>query len=116
MIVQLDEFMAYAVSEDNENVMCPILTWSGGDNGNLNAVSLVDVVQVGNMVYYEAAICPDGLKARWWSTNSSGRPHKNSSAQTAITVEQMVLRTLSPDILNYLRRTIPTIVQFAKNP
>ncbi|KAM3725488.1 Protein WBSCR14 [Dirofilaria immitis] len=115
IIVWADDLMACVTNDSNEKVMCPILTWAGGNNGNLFAECLNDVVEVGQTVFYEALYSDIGLRAKWWSTKSPRKNFADSYTQTALTVEQMIIRSIEPDILQHLQKKIPNIIQLAKN-
>ncbi|CAG9538921.1 unnamed protein product [Cercopithifilaria johnstoni] len=115
IIVWADHLMACVKNDCNEEVICPILTWMGGNNGNLFAESLCDVVEVGQTVFYEALFSNVGLRAKWWSTKSPKKNFADSYTQTALTVEQMIIRSIEPDILQHLQKKIPNIIELAKN-
>uniref|UniRef100_A0A0R3RR79 DUF3846 domain-containing protein n=1 Tax=Elaeophora elaphi TaxID=1147741 RepID=A0A0R3RR79_9BILA len=115
IIVWADHLMACVVNDCNEKVTCPILTWMGGNNGNLLAESLCDVIEIGQTVFYEAVLSHVGLRAKWWSTESPRKNFADSYAQTALTVEQMIIRSMEPDILLHLQEKIPTVIELAKN-
>lgn len=66
-------------------------------------------------VFYEALLSNAGLKARWWSTKSPRKNFADSYTQTGLTVEQMIIRSMEPDILQYLQKKIPNIIELAKN-
>ncbi|VDN81628.1 unnamed protein product [Brugia pahangi] len=115
IIVWTDHLMVCVMNNRSEKVMCPILTWMGGNNGNLFAESLTDVVEVGQMVFYEAVFSNIGLRAKWWSTKFPRKNFADSYTQTALTVEQMIIRSIEPDILQHLQMKIPNIIKLAKN-
>uniref|UniRef100_A0A915PFY8 DUF7930 domain-containing protein n=1 Tax=Setaria digitata TaxID=48799 RepID=A0A915PFY8_9BILA len=76
VIVWADSMMVCVINDRNEKVMCPILTWAGGNKGKLFAESLIDVVEVGQTVFYEAIFSNIGLRAKWWSTKSPKKKTK----------------------------------------
>ncbi|KAL3982424.1 hypothetical protein ACH3XW_47115 [Acanthocheilonema viteae] len=115
IIVWADHLTAYVMNNCNEKVICPILTWMGGNNDNLLAENLCDVVEVGQTVFYEALFTNVGLRAKWWSTKSPRKNVADSYTQTALTVEQMIIRSIEPEILQHLQKKIPNIIKLAKN-
>lgn len=66
-------------------------------------------------VFYEALFINNGLKAKWWSTRFPRKNFADSYTQTALTVEQMIIRSIEPDILQHLQKKIPNIIDLAKN-
>lgn len=57
IVVSVNHSMAYVLNDCDEKVICPILTWMGGNNGNLFAESLTDVVETGQMVCSFYSVC-----------------------------------------------------------
>lgn len=64
VIIWADHFMACAMNDCSEKVICPILTWMGGNGGKLYAESLCDVIEVGQTVrflQFTAVVVPEVL-------------------------------------------------------
>ncbi|VDM47169.1 unnamed protein product [Toxocara canis] len=104
--------IAYAHDICGEVVTCPILTWIGGNNGNMDAEGLNEVVAVGETVYFEASCTKRGWRAQRWSRNEPIGGSSDSYTQTAMTSEQMILRAIGPELSDFLRQRIPNVLAY----